>query len=122
MKNMRDLIMICEQNVGSLTTSVKETLPSTYVIPELKNNDFYHQYRYGLALASAAAMQADPTLEFHDASEFGENMTVVSYAEEEKRIIELAAKLMGVKPKLISTPTSEEPHDTQKNSPVPKQK
>ena len=47
---------------------------------------------------------------------------MVSYTEEERRIIELAAKLMGVSSKLISTSRSEEPHDTQKNSPTPKQK
>lgn len=119
---MRDLIVICEQNTGSLAPSVQETLPATYVIPALKNNDFYTQYRYGMALAAAAASAADPSLNFERASAFGEQLTLVSYTSEEQRIIELASKLMGVSSKLISTPKSEEPHDTQKNSPVPKQK
>ena len=112
---------ICEQTSGSLAPAVKETLPGTYVIPQLKNNDFYTQYRYGMALAAAAA-SADPNIHFEKASAFGENMTLVTYVPEEQRIIELAAKLMGVSAKLISTPRSEEPSDTQKNSPIPKQK
>lgn len=119
---MQELIMICEQNTGSLSSSVQETLPATYVIPQLKNNDFYTQYRYGLALAAAAGMSADDKLNFERESAFGEQLTMVSYVPEEQRIIELAAKLMGVSAKLISTPKSEEPHDTQKNSPTPKQK
>lgn len=121
MKSLQELILICEQNTGSLTHSVQETLPATYVIPQLKNNDFYTQYRYGLALATAAA-SSNPKLDFEQASAFGEQLTMVSYAPEEQRIIELAAKLMGVSAKLISTPKSEEPSDTQKNSPTPKQK
>ena len=121
MKSMQELIAICEQTSGSLAPAVKETLPATYVIPQLKNNDFYTQYRYGMALAAAAA-SADPNLHFEKASAFGENLTMVGYAPEEQRIIELAAKLMGVSAKLISTPTSVEPSTTQKNSPVPKQK
>ena len=119
---MRDLIVICEQNTGSLTHSVQETLPATYVIPQLKNNDFYTQYRYGMALAAAAAMGGEQDPNFTKQSAFGENMTLVTYVPEEQRIIELAAKLMGVSAKLISTPTSTEPTDTQKNSPTPKQK
>ena len=120
-QSMRDLILICEQNTGSLAPAVSDTLPATYVIPQLKNNDFYTQYRYGMALAAAAA-SADPNVHFERESAFGENMTLISYTPEEQRIIELAAKLMGVSAKLISTPKSEEPHDTQKNSPIPKQK
>jgi hypothetical protein len=27
-------------------------LPNTYVIPELKNNDFYDLYRFGVAIAA----------------------------------------------------------------------
>ena len=31
---------------------VSMTLPNTYIIPELKNNDFYNLYRFGVALAA----------------------------------------------------------------------
>ena len=122
MKSLQELIVICEQNSVSLTQSVSDTLPATYVIPQLKNNDFYTQYRYGLALAAASAASTDPSFDFKQTSAFGEQLTMVSYTPEEQRIIELAAKLMGVSAKLISTPTSQEPTDTQKNSPTPKQK
>ena len=119
MKTMRDMINLCESfHAQPLGRSFQETLPATYVIPKLQNNDSYTQYRYGLALAAAAAEINGGHNNFEQISAFGENLTVVGYAKEEQRIIELAAKLMGVQAVLISTPRSEEPTDTFKVSPV----
>ena len=118
---MREIINLCEAfHAQPLATAFQDTLPATYVIPKLQNNDSYTQYRYGLALAAAAAETEGGKNNFEQISAFGENLTVVGYAKEEQRIIELAARLMGVQPVLISTPSSKEPTDTQKVSPVAK--
>ena len=50
----------------SLIDQVQHTLPNSYVIPGLKNNDFYMQYRFGVALAGAkgkGAIQKGITME-----------------------------------------------------------
>lgn len=119
---MREMLVICEQNFSSrpLGPAFQDTLPATYVIPRLQNNDAYTQYRYGLAIAAAVAELGKVDDRFEQTSVFGENLTMVAYAPEEQRIIELAAKLMGVQAVLISTPSSQEPTDTQKVSPVAK--
>ena len=126
MKSMRELIELLEAKTHGtydpLSQSVNATLPGVYTIPQLRNTDPYMQYRYGLALAAAAGRRADPNLNYEQESEFAENLTLVTYTEEDKRIIDLACKLMGVQAKQIADSASREPDDTQKNSPTPKQK
>lgn len=106
-----------------LANEVSRTLPGTWVIPELGNTDTYRQYRYGLALATAAAAQ-DPDHNinpFAESSAFGEYLTITAYAgKEEKRVIELAAKLMGVKLKQVADEGSAEGSDISVDSPIPK--
>ena len=126
MKSMRELIELFEgKSQGTsapLARSVNATLPGVYVIPQLRNTDTYMQYRYGLALAAAAGRAADPNLNYEQESAFAENMTLVTYSKEDKRIIDLACKLMGVQIKQIADPESREPDDTYTASPTPKQK
>lgn len=108
-----------ESATGSLTNGVQHTLSKTYIFPNLQNQDYYMQYRMGVALASAHSEHAK---EFDAASKFGENMTIVNYTPEEEQIMKLAMKLMGSTwtsgATQISTDTSEEAKDINKLSPV----
>jgi hypothetical protein len=116
---MRAKEFVIEQNTGSLSDAVREAMPATYVMPELKSQDPYLQYRFGLALASARA-KAQGELPYESESEFGENMVVVARSKEEQETLAMALALFGEDnaKRLISTETSDEPSDTYKQSPI----
>ena len=109
-----------------LADEVSDAIPGAFVIPELGNTDTYKQYRYGLAMAHAAATLDPDTHKinpFAKSSAFGEYLTVVTYAgEAERRVIELAAKLMGVTTRQVADTGSHEDKNVGTVSPVPKQK
>lgn len=92
---------------GSLDIEVKDTLPSTYIIPDLENTDPYKQYRYVVALASANAVK-NKEVSMDQESAWNENTAVICYTPQEE-IMNKANKLLGLKKKLISTKTSKEP-------------
>lgn len=91
-------------------------LPNTYVIPELKNNDFYELYRFGLAIADVRGtggmddgVQNEFKHDFQAESEWGEQQVVVSFDPNIGQVLDQALKKVnkGGK-KLVSTPTSDE--------------
>lgn len=121
---MRAKEFIAEQH-GSLTNDVSRALPGTYTIPGLPNSDFYKQYRFGVAMASARGQierQQDSVSprEFESDTPWGENMIVSSYMDPNiEADIDYAMKEVGVTgKKLISTPGSDEAVVVVKNSPV----
>jgi hypothetical protein len=121
---MRASEFLTEQH-GSLTNDVSRALPGTYTIPGLPNNDFYKQYRFGVAMASARGQierQQDSISPhaFADETPWGENMIVSSYMDPNIAAdIDYAMKEVGVTGKrLISTPKSEEAIDIVKSSPI----
>lgn len=111
---------------GSILPDVQRTLPATYVIPELQNNDFYVQYRFGVALAGAKGAEQrskDNVPEYSTATPWGENEVIVSYAGDglEEKFINDALKQVGISAKAkkqVSTSKSEEPVSTGKISPM----
>lgn len=107
------------EDTGSLGSGVAQALPATFVMPELKNQDMYLQYRFGLALASARAKAAGD-IPYDTESKFGENMTVVAWSPEEEETLKMALALFGKDnaSRLISTKTSSESSDVYKQSPV----
>jgi len=106
--------------IGSIQPAVEKTLPAAWVIDKLKNNDFYTQYRFGVALAGAKGAkqrQEDNVPEFAKETPWGENLVIVSYAGRDplQGYLDDTMHEMGMKPsdaKLITTPKSEEPVDT----------
>lgn len=112
------------ESEGSILPDVQKTLPATYVIPELKNNDFYLQYRFGVALAGAKGKEQrerDNVPEYSRETSWGENEVIVSYAGDgiEEKFINDALHDIGIKvtaKKKVSTTRSEEPSDTGTNS------
>jgi len=105
---------------GSIQPAVERTLPAAWVIDKLKNNDFYTQYRFGVALAGAKGAEQrhqDAVPEFAKETPWGENLVIVSYAGRDplQEYLDDAMHEMGMKPsdaKLLTTPKSEEPTDT----------
>jgi len=109
---------------GSIQPAVERTLPAAWVIDKLKNNDFYTQYRFGVALAGAKGAkqrQEDSVPEFAKETPWGENLVIVSYAGRDplQGYLDDAMHEMGLKPsdaKLLTTSKSEEPVDTDTKS------
>ncbi len=110
----RDLV---EGKITELEPSLKNTMNSTTIIPELISSDAYRQYRYTLALAAAKAVAAGE-IEFNALSAWNECMTAVAYTPAEDEIIDMANKMMDVKGIKLSDHPSREPDDAQTVSPV----
>ena len=99
-------------------------LPNTYVIPELKNNDFYELYRFGLAIADVRGtggmedgVQNGFKHEFEAESEWGENQVVTSWDPNIGQVLDKALKKVHKSgKKLVSTPTSDEIPNTDTQS------
>ena len=85
-----------------------DTLPGVFVQRQLRNTDPYMQYRYGMAVAAARAVE-NGDVTFSQETAFAENLTQVMYAPEDEETIKLASKLMGVKPTKITDNKSHEP-------------
>ena len=99
-------------------------LPYAYVIPELKNQDFYQLYRFGLAIADVRGtggmddgVQNKFKHDFEAESEWGENQVVVSFDKNIGKVIDQALKKVHKSgKKLVSTPGSEELPNTSTQS------
>lgn len=102
------------------------SLPNTYVIPELKNNDFYDLYRFGVAIAAVRGESGHDNVkngfepEFRAESSWGEHQVVSSEFDTELgNTIEQALKKVGKSgKKMVSTPKSDEMDDTLTQSPI----
>lgn len=100
-------------------------LPNTYVIPELKNNDFYELYRFGLAIADVRGTSGNDNVQnefkhdFKAESEWGEKQIVTSFDPNLGKVVDQALKKInkGGK-KQVSTPTSDELPNTETGSPL----
>lgn len=119
---MRASEFLSEGRTGSLQQDVARALPATYAIPELKNQDPYLQYRFGVAIAGAkgaAKRKEDGVPEFKKESAWGENEIVVSFDPNADQWLNDALAQMGISgKKRLSTIKSEEATDVDKISPV----
>lgn len=126
---MRAREFITEQRLDKVHDGlevVNLSLPNTFVIPELKNNDFYDLYRFGVAIAAVRGEQgsADGVLngyepEFNAESSWGEQQVVSSFDPNVGKLIDKALAKVGKRgKKSVSTPTSDEMDDTLTGSPM----
>lgn len=119
---MRASEFITEGRTGSIQDDVAKALPATYAIPELKNQDPYLQYRFGVAIAGAKGAKKrneDNVPEFNKETPWGENEIIVSYGIDMDDVINDALRELGMSGKRrLSTPNSEETTDVSKKSPV----
>lgn len=102
-----------------------KSLPYTYVIPELKNQDFYDLYRFGVAIADVRGNTGDVKSidpykpEFKSETTWGENQIVSSFDPNIGKVIDQALKKVHKSgKKAVSTPSSQEFDDTLKKSPI----
>ena len=102
------------------------SLPNTYIIPELKNNDFYDLYRFGVAIAAVRGESGTDNVQnsykpnFKAESSWGEHQVVSSEFDKDiGKTIDQALKKVGKSgKKQVSTPGSDEMDDTEINSPI----
>ena len=102
------------------------SLPNTYVIPELKNNDFYDLYRFGVAIAAVRGESGTDNVQnsykpdFRAESSWGEHQVISSEFDKDiGKTIDQALKKVGKSgKKLVSTPESDEMDDTLTKSPI----
>ena len=78
----------------SLRKDQATAIPHAMVNTQIRNTDTYMQYRYGVALAAAAAQEGPD--EFDQESAWSENIGLVGYTDREVELIRAADKLMGV--------------------------
>jgi hypothetical protein len=103
------------------------SLPNTYVIPELKNSDFYDLYRFGVAIAAVRGeggsddgVQNSYKPDFRAESSWGEHQVVSSEFDKDigKTIDQALHKVGKSGKKMVSTPGSDEMDDTLTQSPI----
>lgn len=102
------------------------SLPHTYVIPELKNSDFYDLYRFGVAIAAVRGESGQDSVQngfepkFKAESSWGEHQVISSEFDTDiGNTIDQALKKVGKSGKrLASTPGSDEMDDTLTQSPI----
>jgi len=108
---------------AALDPRVANPLKHTFIIPGIRNNDAYHTYRLGTAMARARADIAGDSVgfpEFTDQSAFGQNAIVVGFNDSVDQVIDRALAMTGTPDgkTLIGTKESEEPGDTDTTSPI----
>ena len=91
---------------------VSMTLPNTYIIPELKNNDFYNLYRFGVALARS------PRYVTAKQGPIGSQFTTIGYSDVDQEIIDHTREEFGLPVRKLSTKGSFELDGVNKSSPV----
>lgn len=101
------------------------SLPNTFIITDLKNQDFYQLYRFGMAIAAVRGESGSDNVmngfkpNFEAESSWGENQIVSSFDPNVSKVIDKALKKVGKSgKKAVSTPTSDEMEDTNKGSPI----
>ena len=104
---------------------VAKSLPKTFIIPELNNQDFYQLYRFGVAMAAVRGESGNDNVqngfepEFQAESDWGEHQIVSSMDPEVGQLIDKALHKIGKSgKKAVSTPTSDEMDDTLLQSPI----
>lgn len=104
---------------------VGRSLPYTYKMTQLKNNDFYPIYRFGVALAAVRGEEGKDNVlngfkpEFHAESAWGENEIVSSFDPDLGRVIDKALGKINKPGKTsMSSPGSQEMKDTNTQSPI----
>jgi hypothetical protein len=126
---MRAREFITEQRLDQVHDGLdvaNKSLPNTFVIPELKNNDFYDLYRFGVAIAAVRGEQgqSDGVMdgyepEFRAESTWGEQQVVSSFDPNVGKVIDAALAKVGKRgKKSVSTPGSDEMDDTTVKSPL----
>lgn len=103
------------ESTKKLRKNQKKSIPGASVFPQLDNNNNpYLAYRFGVALASSP----DHNEEMDKETELASKLTTVAYSDEDRKIVDAAAKKMGVNRKAVSSNSSKELDTNNTVSPV----
>ena len=114
---MRLIDLLEGRKSAPLSIDLHNTMPPTFIMPTLQNNDSYMQYRYVVALAAAKAVEKGE-VDMDKLSTWNENQAVVCYAPAEEELVKLANKHMDVGSEMITDTPSQEPDSVFHDSPV----
>ena len=113
------------RNVHDALEIASLSLPNTYKINQLKNNDFYPIYRFGVAIAAVRGESGTDDVmngyepDFRAESMWGENQIVSSFDPDVGKVIDKAlGKINKPGKTMVSSPGSDEMTDTNKGSPI----
>ncbi len=124
---MRAKEFIKEQKLSDMHDGLDvaaKSLPNTFVIPDLKNQDFYELYRFGVAIADVRGQQGTDNVnnykpEFRPETSWGENQVISSFDPNVGEVIDQALKKVNKSgKKAVSTSGSDELDDTMTVSPI----
>jgi hypothetical protein len=104
---MRAKEFIIERNFSKRKSS---TMSTAFQFPTMPSANAYAAYRFGLSMA-------DHTLN-HPEGPTSNNAVIVAYMPEEEEIIRAGTRQTGHKGKIVADRGSNEPKDTQSQSPV----
>ena len=91
-------------------------LPTTLVMPDASEN-FYHMYRFGLAMSKDPNAKVD----LKDQAKHADSLAIIPYTEEELAIVQKASKAVGAgAPHFISRKGKKEEDGGHSTSPVAK--
>jgi hypothetical protein len=103
------------ESTKKLRKNQKNSIPGASIFPQLDNNNNpYLAYRFGIALASSPDNNEDMDTE----TELASNLTTITYSDAEQKIVNAAAKKMGVNKKAVSSNSSTELDTNNTVSPV----
>ena len=89
--------------------------PTAAIVPDASQN-FYHMYRFGIAMSKAP----DENVNLDNQTNIADKLEIVPYAKEEMEIVKRAGKTIGAMPKFISNKGTKEENGGNFVSPVAK--
>jgi hypothetical protein len=90
-------------------------MPTAAIVPDASQN-FYHMYRFGIAMSKAP----DANINLNDQTSIADKLAILPYTEEDMLIVDKAGKTMGATAKFISRKGTKEENGGNAVSPVAK--
>ena len=87
--------------------------PTAVIVPDASQN-FYHMYRFGVAMSKAP----DINVNMNEHTAIADKLAIVPYSPEEMEIVNQAGKTIGAMPKMISNKGTKEESGNYTVSPV----
>jgi hypothetical protein len=90
-------------------------MPTAAIVPDASQN-FYHMYRFGVAMSKAP----DANINMNNQTEIADKLAILPYTDADMEIVKKAGKSMGATPKFISNKGTKEEDGNNTVSPVAK--
>lgn len=90
-------------------------MPTAAIVPDASQN-FYHMYRFGIAMSKAP----DDSVNLNDQTKIADKLAILPYTEQDMDIVKAAAKTIGATPQFISNKGTKEEDGGNAVSPVAK--